>query len=45
VQNVWDVINPQMDLLRASGMFGTDDAVPEDADGQTKLLATLGRHP
>jgi putative phosphoribosyl transferase len=45
VQAVWDVINPQMDLLRASGMFGTDEAVPEDADSQTQLLATLGRHP
>ena len=45
VQNVWDVINPQMDLLRASGMFGTDATVPEHADSQTKLLATLGRHP
>ena len=45
VQNLWDVITPQMDMLRGSGAFGEDVAVPEDADSQTHLLAKLGRHP
>jgi uncharacterized protein (TIGR03086 family) len=43
VDACWDVINPQMELLKSSGMFGGDVTVPADADSQTKLLATLGR--
>ncbi len=43
VDACWDVITPQLDLLEASGMFGTTVAVPDDADPQTKLLAALGR--
>jgi uncharacterized protein (TIGR03086 family) len=39
----WEVINPQIVLLKASGLFGTEIAVPDDADPQTKLLAKLGR--
>lgn len=44
VEACFEVIEPQMDLLAASGMFGTKVDVPDDADRQTKLLATLGRH-
>ena len=43
VDACFEVINPQMDLLKASGMFGSEVKVPDDADQQTKLLATLGR--
>ena len=43
VEACWSVINPQMELLRGSGMFGDDVEVSDDADSQTKLLATLGR--
>jgi len=43
VDACWTVINPQMELLKGSGMFGTEVPVPDDADSQTKLLATLGR--
>ena len=43
IEACWTVINPQMELLRGSGMFGTDVPVPDDADSQTKLLAALGR--
>jgi uncharacterized protein (TIGR03086 family) len=39
----FDVINPQLDLLKSSGMFGSEISVPDDADPQTKLLAILGR--
>jgi uncharacterized protein (TIGR03086 family) len=44
VDACFEVINPQIDLLKGSGMFGTAVEVPPDADPQTKLLATLGRH-
>ena len=37
------MINPQMELLRGSGMFGDQIDVADDADSQTKLLAVLGR--
>ena len=43
VDACWTVINPQMELLKGSGMFGGDVHVADDADSQTKLLATLGR--
>lgn len=43
VEACWTVISPQMELLKGSGMFGSEVAVPDDADGQTKLLAVLGR--
>jgi uncharacterized protein (TIGR03086 family) len=41
----WEVVEPQLDILHASGMFGADQAVPDDADVATRLLLTLGRHP
>ena len=43
VDACWTVINPQMELLRGSGMFGNQLDVPDTADDQTKLLAVLGR--
>lgn len=43
VEGCWRVLEPQVDGLRASGMFKTDVAVPEGADLQTRLLALLGR--
>ena len=43
VDGCWRVIEPQLDLLRASGMFGEDLDVPADADAQTRLLAAMGR--
>ncbi|MEY2459953.1 MAG: hypothetical protein QOG30_1783 [Acidimicrobiaceae bacterium] len=44
VNACFEVIKPQLDLLKASGMFGTEVKVADDADNQTKLLALLGRH-
>src|SRR6476660_1758901 len=41
----WEVVEPPMSVLRGSGMFGADQAVPADADVTTRLLLTLGRHP
>jgi len=41
----WAVIEPQLDLLRGSGMFGVDQAVPADADPVTRVLLAVGRHP
>lgn len=38
-----EVVAPQADLLRASGVFATDVEAPPDADPQTALLALLGR--
>src|SRR5437763_16230291 len=40
----WEVVEPQRDLLQASGMFGADQVVPADADVTTRLLLPLGRH-
>jgi hypothetical protein len=45
VATAWEVITPQIDLLRGSGMFGSELDVPDDADPQTRLLAALGRQP
>ena len=39
----WTVIEPQADLLKASGMFGVELGVSPDAGAQTRLLAALGR--
>lgn len=41
----WDVLRPQLDLLTASGMFGTDHHDEVADDPQSQLLATLGRDP
>lgn len=35
----------QRDLIRASGVFGPEVAVDDDADDATRLLALLGREP
>lgn len=43
VNGCLDVITPQAEMLRGSGMFGGDLEVPDSADAQTRLLATLGR--
>ena len=43
VQAALAVIEPHRELLRASGMFGEDVPVADDADDQTRLLAVLGR--
>jgi uncharacterized protein (TIGR03086 family) len=45
VATAWEVITPQIDLLRGSGMFGSELDVADDADPQTRLLAALGRQP
>ena|SRR5207253_7332772 len=43
VEACYEVLEPQMDLLTASGVFGSRVQVPPDADRQTQLLAMLGR--
>ncbi len=43
VEGCSDVVEPQAEMLRASGMFGSDLSVAADADAQTRLLALLGR--
>lgn len=43
VQACWDVVTPQAELLKASGMFGSDVEAPPDSELQTRLLALLGR--
>jgi uncharacterized protein (TIGR03086 family) len=45
VEACWAIVEPQKDELAASGAFGDDHDVPEDADRQTALLALLGRKP
>jgi uncharacterized protein (TIGR03086 family) len=45
VEACFTVIEPQLDMLVASGMFGTALETPEGADRQTQLLAVLGRRP
>jgi uncharacterized protein (TIGR03086 family) len=43
VDAAWSVIEPQLEMLVGSGMFGTTIEVPPDAPAQTRLLAALGR--
>lgn len=43
VDACWAVLEPQIELLAGSGMFGTAISVPDDADPQARLLAVLGR--
>src|SRR5437763_9665928 len=43
VEACFEVVEPQRELLAASGMFGSDVEVPGGADRQTQLLAELGR--
>jgi uncharacterized protein (TIGR03086 family) len=40
-----EVLEPQLGTLQGSGMFGTPVEVPAGADPQSRLLASLGRHP
>jgi uncharacterized protein (TIGR03086 family) len=39
----WEVVEPQLSMLHASGMFGTPGAAPGDPVG--RLLSELGRAP
>ncbi|MBV8986524.1 MAG: TIGR03086 family protein [Acidimicrobiia bacterium] len=43
VEACFEVVEPQKELLSASGMFGSEVKVPDGADHQTRLLAELGR--
>jgi len=43
VQGCLEVVEPQAELLRASGMFSDDVTAPPGASPQTHLLALLGR--
>jgi hypothetical protein len=43
VEACWAVVEPQMDMVEGSGLFGTPVEVADDADLQTRLLAVLGR--
>jgi uncharacterized protein (TIGR03086 family) len=43
VEACWAVVEPQLEQLEASGAFGTEVDVGDDADLETKLLAVLGR--
>jgi uncharacterized protein (TIGR03086 family) len=40
-----EVLEPERELLAASGVFGSPTEPPADADPQTRLLAYLGRTP
>ena len=41
----WEVLEPQIDLLAGSGMFGTRHDVPDGASTETRILCLLGRTP
>jgi len=43
VEACWAVVEPQMDMVEGSGMFGTPVEVADGSDLQTRLLAVLGR--
>ncbi len=43
VEACWEIVEPQAELLAASGVFASRIEVPGDADPQTRLLAALGR--
>jgi uncharacterized protein (TIGR03086 family) len=43
VDALWEILEPQLEGLQASGAFGTPVEVPADAGHQTRLLAVLGR--
>ena len=43
VEACWAVVEPQMDMVEGSGMFGPPVEVADGADLQTRLLAVLGR--
>jgi uncharacterized protein (TIGR03086 family) len=43
VEAAYEMLLAEAALVRASGMFGEDLAVPDDADPQTRMLAFIGR--
>ena len=43
VDAAYEILRAEADMVRASGMFGEDRAVPADAGAQTRLLAFIGR--
>ncbi|MEA2462147.1 MAG: hypothetical protein QOH90_2324 [Actinomycetota bacterium] len=43
VEACWAEVEPQADLLRGSGMFGTTPDLSPAMDAQSRLLAVLGR--
>jgi len=43
VDAAYEILRRETDMVRASGMFGEDLAVPADAGAQTRLLAFIGR--
>jgi uncharacterized protein (TIGR03086 family) len=43
VESCWEVVKPQEELLKASGMFGTSGSASAGASSQEQLLAALGR--
>jgi uncharacterized protein (TIGR03086 family) len=43
VDAAYQLLQREADMIRASGMFGKDLAVPADAGAQTRLLAFIGR--
>ena len=43
VDACWEVLEPQLELLAASGLFGEALPVADDADAEARLLAALGR--
>jgi uncharacterized protein (TIGR03086 family) len=45
VDQCWEIIEPQMAMLEASGMFGNRLDADAGASGEARLLATLGRRP
>jgi uncharacterized protein (TIGR03086 family) len=44
VEACLEIVEPQLPQLEASGAFGSDHTIPDDASDQTRLLALLGRH-
>lgn len=45
VDACWEVVEPQIDMLIASGAFGSRIEPDSDAGAETRLLALLGRRP
>lgn len=44
-QAMFEGMEPLDEMLRQSGQYGARVAVPDDADGQAKLLGFIGRDP